>query len=242
MRGMAVVEKKGNRDLLIEKLGAVILAIGACLCVWVFGRGNQEIFALPLAFWLCVSFWPQSVKQVEKTSRAADVQRRWRRGLLISGIAGSWIAVLFGVRFPIRAPIVPAINPQARIEADLSRAEQDYERRKYEKAIERLDRLTIPGQFPTLKARWAHDRGIAQLRLGNKAAASDSFVQALKYDPKNVEALCLLSEIALAQGDQSAARSYLDRALAIDQSYAFARKLTNRVKEGNQPSSKPTKP
>jgi Tfp pilus assembly protein PilF len=74
-----------------------------------------------------------------------------------------------------------------------------------------------------------HDRGIALLRLGDRAAASKSFQNSLKNDPRNVEALCLLGEIALAQGDRSAAQSYLGRAMAIDQTYDSARELSIHI-------------
>lgn len=234
MPGRFELKGKQGRRALATRLGAIALATGACLCVWVFGKGNQEIFAIPLALWLGVSFWPKPTTRDTNVCRPADLLGRWRPTLLIAGIVGSWTAVVLGIRFPVRPPLVHSISIQSRIEVELSRAEQEYSQGKYAKAIERLDQLKVPAELPILKARLAHDRGIALLRLGNKPAATETFLQSLKDDSRNIEALCLLCEIALAQGDRSRARSYLDRALAIDNSYAFANELSGRMNAENE--------
>ena len=227
--------------MLAGRLSAIALAAGACLCVWVFGKGNQGIFALPLALWLGVSFWPDSTRRHDE-SLGHGFLGRWRGTFVIAGIVGSWSAVVAGMRYPVRPPLVHRISAQSRIEGELSRAEQDYGRGKFAEAVQRLDRLKISAELPTLKARLAHDRGIALLRLGNKPAASESLAQSLQYDPRNIEALCLLSEIAFAQGNQLAARSYLDRAFSIDRSYSFAQDLAVRMNAEKRSSRKVATP
>ena len=229
MRGRTTREILRGAGATLQKLAAVAFGAGCCLSIWVYGKGNQEILALPLAFWISVQFWPEpaSASQGNRMPR----EGAWRRGLLWTGVAASWIVAIVGLFLPDATPAHPGLTAVA-AESDLALAEGCYQRGEFDKALALLDRLSVPAGLPKIAARRAHDRGLALLRLRRNLEAFDSFSQSLTLDPQNVEAACLLSEIALANGDRSTARLYLDKAKAVDPSYDSVLRLSVRLSAG----------
>jgi hypothetical protein len=212
-----------------RKLGALVFASGACLAMWLWGDGNQQIFALPLGFFIGACFWtPPFLATHLNNDRVKDGPKR--KGILVwlGGVA-SWTMVLLGVMANGQAAGHGRNDSPQAIETALSRAEQRYLHRDYRACLGELDRLSVPASFPLLEARRSHDRGLALLRLKRPAEAGQSLVDALAHDPKDVEAACLLSELALSRGDVPAARAYVKNALAIDSSYEFAMRLSRRL-------------
>lgn len=135
-----------------------------------------------------------------------------------------------------------AAQNQLAIEAALSRVEEGFAKGDLANSLATLDRLSVPKHFPMLEARRSHDRGLILLRLGRTAQASESLLQSLKHDPNNVEAACLLSEIALSAGDLRTARLYLDKALAVNPSYDFAKRLSSRMNQAASDRTRDHKP
>jgi Tfp pilus assembly protein PilF len=136
----------------------------------------------------------------------------------------------------------PTRSETKTIESALLRAEEHYHQREFAKSLAVLDGLSVPSRFPLLQARRSHDRGIALLRLEKKVEAFESLSESLRLDTKNVEAACLLSEIALSKKDYVTARLYAERALAIDARSTFAGALRAQIERSSVDRGKASKP
>lgn len=218
-------------DILLQKLAAIAFGAGCCICLWVFGRGNQEIFALPLAFWIGVYFWPDGESLSTSNGRPAWQISTRVRSLLCVGAVASWTAAIAGMISAMGFTSASNVRGQKAIEFALLQAEAEYQKSEFAKSLALLEGLSISDNHPLHEARRSHDRGLALLRLHRNAEAFESLLTSLHLDPKNVEAACLLSEIALNQGDLQTARLYFDRAQAINASDVSVERVTRKFRK-----------
>jgi putative PEP-CTERM system TPR-repeat lipoprotein len=88
-----------------------------------------------------------------------------------------------------------------------------------------LRQFQLSGSDPKLDAEIAFARGAAQLALGETDDASQSFANAERLNPTNVQPWVAGTRLALARGDIKGAQEQLDHALAADGKSVEARVL-----------------
>jgi tetratricopeptide (TPR) repeat protein len=224
-----------GRGALLQKLATIGFAAGCCVSVWVYGKGNQEIFALPLAFWVGVHFWPETrplipSNQTRPSPKLAQSRGRRRRGIVWAGLVASWAVAVIGLFENAAYSPQPVLN-QSAFDTALANAESQYHDGHFAESLALLERMVIPSRLTQVEARRSHDRGLALLRLGRRADAVKSLSQSVQFDPRNIEAACLLSEIALSEGDLRTSRLYFDKASGVDPSDDSVKRLSMRLNQ-----------
>jgi len=104
------------------------------------------------------------------------------------------------------------LSKTSELKGDLARARKDY--------VAAIDNYRTALRSDKTNAALYNKLGVAQLKLGDYRGARKSFIDAVKYNPKNVDALNNLGAIACLDKKYKAATRYLKQALALDETRA----------------------
>ena len=219
----------------VQRIDAIALAVGVAMLVWIWGKGNQQIIALPLALWLIVSLWPRHVpagiRQNEQDARCHGfclARVHWfttAMTLLVWGsvVVGAW------ANFPTMTTNVEEIGKK------LDAADTLAGRGRFEEGLTLLKSLAIPDNMPIQKARRHHNCGVFLVRLQRPAEALEQFRLSLKYDRANVQAAYMVAVLTLKQGQHKEAERMTNIALSIAPDYTPALQLRQAILAGTQP-------
>lgn len=104
------------------------------------------------------------------------------------------------------------LSKTAELKGDLARVRKDY--------VAAIDYYRTALRTDKTNATLYNKLGVAELKLGNMRGARKDFSQAIKYDPKHVDALNNLGALNCLERRYKPASKYLKQALALDETRA----------------------
>jgi tetratricopeptide (TPR) repeat protein len=90
---------------------------------------------------------------------------------------------------------------------------------KYDDDIAGINDLETRARDPLIKAMWLRRLGLVYYKHGDLSSAQTYFIQALNFNPADVDSLNALAVVAHDKGQDEESLKYLDRALAINPFY-----------------------
>lgn len=178
-------------------------------------QGNWLVLAGPFALWSTVVSFPKFQNRMPRGSSLRS--RRRKKSIEVRGSVFSWRLYLALAIWAATAILLwPRINrasiSDAEIVAAINRATTLFQEGRYEEALAGFWVIEIPQCFAIRRAQKYHNIGLIQFKLGRPTEAEGALEQAVKYDPKDLDAYYLLVRIALSAGDYSKASRYLEAA------------------------------
>jgi len=209
------------------KVLILLLCLSVALNCWNFLKGNQQIIALPLAYFLGVSLWTRLPREV--SGKRGKWQRQlWRKRIRLVLVG---VGLSSGLNLCIMLPrALGSVPSRVGIRKELDLADSLAIKGFYDRAIDQLRKIQVPALYTTEKARLHHNLGVLLLRKGKLVEAREHLLVSLRFNPSNVLALYSLALVAIREERYNDAMTYLEASVQIRPNFEKARRLLEQLR------------